>query len=166
MNEYNIKYWKSKYTAILWTFPPIIILIIVIYIFIKNDFIIKLFENNPVIMFGLFILTFSILFFLSLNYGLKYSSKIIRIITYDENININNGENIIYYNKIKKINLETLIAIKYVRGTITGYILNIIYENKKKLRIVVFTGTSNEEKENSELLLKFHNEIISKIKYN
>jgi hypothetical protein len=93
--------------------------------------------------------------------GLKIFSKNISIIFYNDYFEIDTYE-IIYYKNVIECYLEEIKVMHY--NIITGYILKLKYDEGKKIKLVVLTGTSEKEKINCEYLLAFYNELNKRTK--
>jgi hypothetical protein len=158
MNNYTFQYTKNKYAVLFLIMFCMILLLIFLYVVYEIPFINNLIPNDT-IMVILILGFFSGTMFLSLTYGLSLFSKNINVVVFDDYININQGEKILYFNKINNLNLEAIIPKAYITHKVTAYILNIHYNNKEKIKYIVYTGTSKNEILNTESLLKFHNEI-------
>ena len=152
MNNYNFKYYLNQYIIKILILFWIIIFSTCIYVIFRFNII-----NNSVIK-TVFIICFIIIsLILILYYGLKLFSKNVNAIVFDNYIDINHGEKIIYFKNITALNLQTIKDKRF--DLITGYILNIQYDNNKNIKYYVYAGTSKKEKMNEEYLLNFCIEI-------
>ena len=157
MREYHFKYYRGKsIVIILALFVWIIILLLTCFI-IKNERLLKLFEENIILTIIIFITICTIIIFFILNFGLKIFSKDIHIIMTSQWININNDEKSISINNINE--LEYKIISHALWKITTGYELKIKYNNNEKNRMIIFTGTSEEENNNCTSFLEFYNEL-------
>jgi len=134
----------------------------------------ELYRNEPSLR-SIMVITLQIIFLfilvigpfsLIIIVGVKIFTKNIYINMDNEYMNINNGRKIIYYASIVDLKLKPIIPKGgFYKDKATGYILNIKFENKKnikhydEMKIVVYTGTSKNEKQNVESLLNLYNEL-------
>jgi hypothetical protein len=160
---YHIQYIRSKYILVLLIiFWAVFFAVSIIFIF-SVDFIQILFSKNTILISMLIFLYLFASMFLMFNFGMKIFTKEINMIIKDERFDINEGEKIIFFKDINTLKLETIKHLKY--KIITGYIL-IIEWNNEKMKIIVYTGTSEKEKRNCDALLNFYEELHKKYKVN
>jgi hypothetical protein len=151
MSEYCIQYYKSKYIpailTIVWAISVALLAILII--------------NNKLSTIVVYIILMVLLFIIIEIYRLKICSRSINVKIYDNYIEINKNEKILFSNIIE----IRFMTIKNIRnGIITGYIIKLKYNINEKIKIVVLTGTSKKEKINCEYLIGFYNELRLKYK--
>ena len=168
MNEYNIQYYKNKF--LLKYFRSILILgIIIIHLLVimNNSFLYELFENSSlkfVILYAVFLL---ILFALFFKYIMKKLLKDNFLIMYNEYIDINHGEKIVYYKNINNLRYKTIehkrmdLFSKYLYIQSKYKSLTLKYDNRRITMIVYDykNHMTEAEKRNAETFMAFCKEL-------
>jgi hypothetical protein len=162
MKEYSIEYIGSRFILLIPAILLSILFFVLKHLVFDRNLFLQISLKNELIGIALFSICFVIIGVIVCNYVIKIFLKRMKIMLFNDHLDINYGERLIYFKNIQLINLKTYKG----RHGITGYIIKIQYNNTEKFKIDVLTGSSKKEKNNYRLFLELYNEINLNYKEN